>query len=233
MSSAKSASMRLSRFGSRVRDAVDNLVAVDEFAIRSLKSIQETQDAAPTGISGLMLSPFRGRHDVEAAQKAVLGTFLQAARVMDTSIQKLINDAEFTIRELNELEEKLNVVEDIVQREKTVLSAKETEVLARIWTSLGGNRGQLNSYANHKDLLSNISVYRKRALLLVGKSLIQLQTMQGDLEVLRERVAEPGVVASAGDSIQPIPLEVHIQTISMGVSRLSESMARAKDRENS
>lgn len=152
---------------------------------------------------------------------------------MDTAIQKLIRDAEFTLSELHGLEEKLNVVEDIVQREKGLLSAKETEVLARIWTSLGGNRGQLSNYANHKHLLSSVSIYRKRALILVGRSLLQLQEMQGDLEVLRERVAEPGIVSSAGDAIQQVPLEVHINTISKGVSRLSESMAKAKDRENS
>lgn len=221
---------------------VDNLLAMDEYAIRALEGVQAAQQAgvAPRGfLSAALLAPFRGAgvHGVAAAEREVLVTFVQASSVMDSSIQRLIGEAELALRELDELEAKLHVIDEIVQRESGDLNERTQEVLARIWTILGGNRAKLANFEGHKFLLSNISVYRKRALALVSRSLVQLQTMQSDLEELRDRVAEPGLMDSAGAGAEPdaaierIPLEVHIQSIRRGVDRLSEGMSRAKGRE--
>jgi hypothetical protein len=232
VTAAKSTSRQLSKFSSRVGGVVDNLLAMDEFAIRALENVQAAQVEAPTGLRNLILSPFLRGYDVAAAEKEVLVTFVQASTVMDTSIRRLIHEAEIALRELDALESKLNIIEDIVQRENGMLDERHQEVLAQIWTILGGNRGKLANFESHKYLLSNISVYRKRALALVSRSLIQLQTMQSNLEELRDRVAEPGLLEDVGEEAEKIPLEVHIQSIRKGVDRLSEGMSRAKGREN-
>lgn len=242
MAAAKSTSRQLSRFSSRVGGVVDNLLAMDEYAIRALENVQAAQlaGAAPSGFLSAVLAPFRaGGRGVAAAEREVLLTFVQASSVMDTSIQRLIGEAELALRELDDLEAKLHVISEIVQRESGELHERTQEVLARVWTILGGNRAKLANFEGHKFLLSNISVYRKRALALVSRSLVQLQTMQSDLEDLRDRVAEPGLLDSAGAgaeldadaAVERIPLEVHIQSIRRGVDRLNEGMLRAKGRE--
>lgn len=243
MAAAKSTSRQLSRFSSRVGGVVDNLLAMDEYAIRALENVQAAQlaGAAPGGFLSAALAPFRGAggRGVAAAEREVLVTFVQASSVMDTSIQRLIGEAELALRELDDLEAKLHVISEIVQRESGELHERTQEVLAQVWTILGGNRAKLANFEGHKFLLSNISVYRKRALALISRSLVQLQTMQSDLEDLRDRVAEPGLLDSAGAgaeldadaAVERIPLEVHIQSIRRGVDRLNEGMSRAKGRE--
>ncbi|KAI5813080.1 hypothetical protein BZA77DRAFT_252017 [Pyronema omphalodes] len=226
---SKSTSRQLSRFSSRAAGVVDNLLSLDEYAIKTLENAQE-RIAAPYSISDIVLYPFRS--DIATAEREVLATFIRATSVMDTSIRKLILEAEIALKELDDLEEKLNVIEDIAQRENVDLEEGKRDVLAQFWTKLGGNRDKLAHFDGHQLLLSDISEKRKNALKLVGGSLIHLQTMQSNLEVLRDRVAEPGLLEDAGDEVEKIPLEVHIRSIRKGVDRLNEGLQKAKGREN-
>lgn len=226
---SKSTSRQLSRFSSRAAGVVDNLLSLDEYAIKTLESAQE-RIAAPYSFSDIVLYPFRS--DIATAEREVLATFIRATSVMDTSIRKLILEAEIALKELDDLEEKLNVIEDIAQRENVDLEEGKRDVLAQFWTKLGGNRDKLAHFDGHQLLLSDISEKRKNALKLVGGSLIHLQTMQSNLEVLRDRVAEPGLLEEAGDEVERIPLEVHIRSIRKGVDRLNEGLQKAKGREN-
>lgn len=104
--------------------------------------------------------------------------------------------------------------------------------LAQLWTFLGGNRKKIANFASHHTLLRGITDYRSKALHHVASSLIRLQQMQTDLEDLRDRVAEPGVLASTGKECQDIPLEVHIESIRKGLERLNMGRNKAKDIEN-
>jgi len=94
-------------------------------------------------------------------------------------------------------------------------------------TYLGGNRKRLAQFDAHIRLLSNIAVYRTRAIAHVSATLIQLQQMSADLEELRERVAAPSLLSE----VQVIPLEQHIDSISRGIERLSTGRTLSKDRE--
>ena len=226
VTAAKSTSRQLSKFSSRVGGVVDHLLAMDEYAIKSLEAVAAAQKAEiPSSVTSLLLFPFRTPTDVAAEESAIRQTFIQTSSVMDTSIQRLIIEAKTTLRELDDLDAKLWIIADIVARENGLVTEREQQVLEQIWTTLGGNRGKLANFESHKYLLANIGKYRKTALMLVSRSLLQLQSMQEDLETLRDKVAE-------SELIEEVPLEVHIQSIRRGTERLSEGMGKAKQKED-
>ncbi|RPB04507.1 hypothetical protein L873DRAFT_1666644 [Choiromyces venosus 120613-1] len=240
---AKQTSRGLTRFGSRVNGVVDNLLAMDEFAIRSLENAQlssKTSDAPPSiasAISSIVLAPlhFIAPPNALKTESSILKTFLQASGTMDTSIQRLIMEAELVLRDLDDLENRLSTIQGMASREDSVLQEKHQEVLAELWSFLGGNRRKLANFASHRSLLANIATYRSRALAHVSASLIRLQQMQADLEDLRDRVAQPVMLRDAlgeGESIGEIPLEVHVESIRKGVERLNRGRERVKGKEN-
>lgn len=230
VATAKSTSRGLTRFGSRVNGVVDSLLAMDEYALRALEDAQTARIGASSSAGSVIVSvvllPFRGMSSSDP-EKDILSTFVQASSVMDSSIQRLIMEAESVLRDLDDLENRLAVIQDMVSREDSVIKERHEEVLAQLWSILGGNRQKLVNFASHRSLLANIAVYRSKALAHVGASLIQLQQMQADLEDLRDRVTQPALLGDAD-----IPLEVHIESIRKGVDRLNDGRNKAKSKEN-
>lgn len=113
------------------------------------------------------------------------------------------------------------VLHEITHRENKDLTAAQEDILAELWTLLGGNRGELRKMKLNLDLLKNVDRYRKKALAHVVTTLQTLHTLDADMEELRTRVAAPDIV---GDKI---PIEVHVKSIKAGVERLKEGQLRA------
>lgn len=128
--------------------------------------------------------------------------------------------------QLDRLEEQLGTIHGIVAREDGELSAAHDELLALLWTKLGFNRATLNRFRANLQLLGGLSEYRKQALAHVIGALNAMQTLQADMEELRERAAAPEL--SGGE----IPVEVHARAIRIGVQRLNEGRFRAKQLED-
>ena len=241
--SAKQASRGLTRFGSRVNGVVDNLLAMDEFAIRSLENVQLSSTMAEfpsiaSAVSRIVLAPLYIISPPKT-ESSILKTFLQASATMDTSIQRLILEAELVLRDLDDLENRLSTIQDMASREDSVIQEKHQEVLAELWSFLGGNKRKLANFASHRSLLANIANYRSRALAHVSASLIRLQQMQSDLEDLRDRVAQPVMLRDAqgeGEGAREIPLEipleVHVESIRKGIERLNRGRERIRGGEN-
>ncbi|KAG0640912.1 hypothetical protein HOY80DRAFT_883988 [Tuber brumale] len=240
---AKQTSRSLTRFGSRVNGVVDSLLAMDEFAIRSLENAQlssTTTDSPPSiasAVSRIVLAPLHVLvpRNQQKTESSILKAFLQASTTMDTSIQRLIIEAELVLRDLDDLENRLSTIQDMASREDSVIREKHQEVLAELWSFLGGNRRKLANFASHRSLLANVATYRSKALAHVSASLIRLQQMQSDLEDLRDRVAQPAMLRDAqgeGETIGEIPLEVHVESIRKGVERLNRGRERVKGKEN-
>ena len=141
-------------------------------------------------------------------------TFSQSLGVLSSSFQRLILEAEVSLHSLDKLELQLNNIHDILTREDVHLSSAQSEVLAELWTKLGGNREQLRSFRDNLRLLKELGSYRTRALAHVVGALQALQTLSADMEELRERVAAPELLG--GD----IPVEVHVRSIRSGIERL-------------
>ena len=154
---------------------------------------------------------------------AIVSLFSKGMAVMERELRDLILAAEASLHDLDELEETMKVVHAVASLEEGIISAEQDELLAQLWTMLGGNRRELRQYASRLKLLSQVAECRKHALAHVSGTLQTLQRMSADLEVLRARVKEPALV---GDDA--IPVEVHIRSIKQGVDRLSEDRTRAR-----
>ncbi|KAH7335154.1 hypothetical protein B0J17DRAFT_64834 [Rhizoctonia solani] len=231
---AKTAGRNLQRFGSRVGGAVDQIVTMNEYVLKLLENtVKDSQPQISNGaVQRVMnaVSPIKtaGPHIIAARRKEVETMWYQATGMLESTIRKLILEAEINIVALDKLEGDLDLINEMILREDEGIRAQAEEVLGELWTKLGGNKKKLGNFRSHRMLLNEIRIYRKRALAHVSSTLVQLQGLSADLDDLRQRVATP---ALAGEEAG-IPLEVHIGSMQKGTERLLEGRKRARERED-
>ncbi|KAH9998851.1 hypothetical protein BJV74DRAFT_767474 [Russula compacta] len=215
---ARKVSRGLTRFSSRVGGAVDSVIAVNDYALHRI-------EAANSQPSGLSLRRLWGSSSPATTKQVVTRTFIEAMNALSANMQRLVLEAEVSILDLNNLEEHLKTVHELVSREDSSIATARTELLAQLWTILGGNRGELRGMDEHLALLRGVSGYRDRALAHVVAALQALETMAEDMEELRERVAAPELVGDA------IPIDVHMKSLRSGLERLKGRRAGTKQLE--
>ena len=157
----------------------------------------------------------------DPTREAVLKTFFMSMDNIAGHMVRLREEAEISMGHLLRLEEHLVVLHEITHRDGMDLTAAREDVLAELWTWLGGNKRKLRRMDLNLDLLKNIDKDRRKALAHVVTTLQTIHTLDVDMEELRARVAAPDIV---GDRI---PIEVHIKSIKAGVERLREGQRRA------
>ncbi|KAJ2921936.1 hypothetical protein H1R20_g15149, partial [Candolleomyces eurysporus] len=205
----------LHRLDSKVNGAIDSIMAMNDFAMQSIDSARANE---PGPFEALMI----WRPSKKPIDEVVKETFSDAMHVMSGQLERLIVEHQANHANLDRLEEKLSTLRDIVAREnKTVGEAKE-ELLANLWTMLGGNKKDLRNFETNLKLLHDLTLYRKHASAHVVAALHTLQSVNQDMEDMRERVAAPNL---AGSRIAP---EVHMNTIKHGLERLKEGRTRAR-----
>ncbi|KIY51618.1 hypothetical protein FISHEDRAFT_36691 [Fistulina hepatica ATCC 64428] len=209
---ARGVGAQLSLFGSRIGGAVDQLINLIEHARDSIQATRGSQS---------LWVPWSSQPNGEV----VVTRFRETMEFVSECLQQLIRQAEEDIVSIDALDLQLRDIYDIVRREDGALAEEKEAVLADLWTFLGGNRDRLRGFDRRASLLKEFGMYRKAALVQITSALYTLRTLSSDMEVIRERAA-----TQLADS--PIPIEVHIKSIQMGLNRLTDSRARARDREN-
>ncbi|KDQ53183.1 hypothetical protein JAAARDRAFT_183506 [Jaapia argillacea MUCL 33604] len=207
----------LQRLSAKIGGAVDSVLAVNDYA---LHQIEATAYKSSSSLSLSSLWPFG-----PSKNEIVVKTFTDAMDVLSTQMSRIILEAEASVQDLNSLEISLNTLYEILAREDSALSKAHEQLLAHLWTKLGGNKRMLKSYKNHLKLLKGLGEYRRRALAHVVAALQTLEGMSADMEELRERVAAPALI---GDKV---PVEVHMRSIRTGLERLRDMRTKAKERE--
>lgn len=193
-----------------------SIIAVNDYALNAIEATDSKYSAFSLG----RLLPF-GQSE-SAAKQVVKRTFTEAMDTLSANMQRLVLEAEVSISDLNKLEEHLTSIHEIVAREDTSISVARGELLAQLWTILGGNREELSKMEEHRALLTGVGGYRDRALAHVVAALHMLETMAEDMEELRERVAAPRLVG------ETIPIDVHMKSLRSGLERLKGRRAGAK-----
>jgi len=216
---AKKTAKSLTKLSSKIGGAVDNVMAVNGYAMRT---IQEAEKNAPPPYSLTALIPF---HFGPTTQEVIVDAFTSAMDTFSIAIQRLILEAEISLHNLDVLEEDLSVVREVVMREDIDVTTEQSELLGALWTKLGGNRRALRDNDRRLGLLKDLGDYRRQAQAHVVAALQTLNSMSEDMEDLRERVATPELVGGR------IPLHVHIESIQNGLERLQEGRVRARERE--
>jgi len=225
---ARIASYDLQKFNSHVGRAVDSVIATTRWTTRVLDGIQE-RDGSRSSINAFindkLLAPFQ---PVKFTESVLLDQYIQHTRIVEEEINNLITEAQAILMVLTNLEDRLDVIHGIATRDDMHTKALKEEVLAELWTMVGGNRGKINKMDKKLNLLQQVSIYRKTAYAHVSGTIIRLQAMGAGLEDLRERVGSPELLRDRID----IPLSVHIENINKGVERLEESRLNARKLED-
>ncbi|KUJ24178.1 uncharacterized protein LY89DRAFT_634105 [Mollisia scopiformis] len=225
---ARIASYDLQKFNSHVGRAVDSVISTTRWTTRVLDGIQErdaTRGTINAFINDKVLAPFQ---PVKFTESILLDQYIQHTRIVEEEINKLITEAQALLMVLTNLEDRLDIIHGIATRDDMHTKAIKEEILAELWTMVGGNRGKLNKMDKQLNLLHQVGVYRKTAYAHVSGTIIRLQAMGAGLEDLRERVGSPELLRDRLD----IPLSVHIENIQKGVERLEESRQNARKLED-
>jgi hypothetical protein len=192
-------------------------MGMNDYALQSIESARANEPSPWSPYALAIWKPAR-----PSTKEVIRNTFEQTMSVLSTNMEKLIVEAEHSHHNLDALEEKLATLHEVVSREDFSISSDKADLLAELWTSLGGNRKELRNFEHNLDLLKGLSSYRRQALIHVVAALETLRAMKGDMEDMRERVAAPDLVGSK------VPVEVHMKSIRMGLERLRERRIGAK-----
>ncbi|EDU47710.1 hypothetical protein PtrSN002B_004833 [Pyrenophora tritici-repentis] len=216
---ANTASRELSRFNTQIGGASDRLVAANQWTMNVLSGIRD-QDAS-TGIASRVIDQVVGTFVAgpPTLQERIYDQYIVHLGRNKEEITKLISKAQALLIILNSLDDRLEAILEIATRDDQTVTRNQEELLASLWTKLGGNRTNVAANAKALNLLSNISAYRKKAVMHVTQTLLKLQEIQDELENLREGVAAPEILGFRGD----LPLEYHINAIGKGIERLQIS----------
>lgn len=183
-------------------------MAVNDHALHTIEYIQSQSNSILH-----IIWPFRTRRNPD---DDILQAFQSSLEVHSYEIQRLILELEVSIGNLNRLDEHLAVIHELCVRENLSVSIARDALLSDLWTILGGNRAQMHAFNANLELLRDLGQYRMRAVAHIIAAMETLRGMGEELEDLRESVATPDLVGAA------IPLEVHIQSIRLGIGRLNE-----------
>lgn len=216
---ANEASVDLSRFNSRIGAAMDRVIATNTWTMNVLTGISQRE--ASTGAVSRVISQLTGAFIAPppTLQQRIFDQYVLHVSKNKDEITRLIETAQALLLVLNNLDERLTTIFEIATNDDQSITRTQEELLSSLWTKLGGNRGDVKANTKSLNLLSNISAYRKKAVVHVSETLLKLQEIQADLENLREGVAAPEILGYRGE----LPLEYHIETIGKGVERLQVS----------
>ncbi len=163
-------------------------MAANDYALKTIETARATE---PSSWSLSAIVPWARK----STSLIVTETFEEAMNTLSRHLQRLIVEAEINDRNLNDLEEHLNSLHELVAREDSSISSAKSDLLADLWTQLGGNRKKLRNFDSHLGLLKDLSTYRKQAAVHVAAALQTLRGMAEDMEDMRERVAAPDISA--------------------------------------
>ena len=212
------ASNDLQRFNSHVGRAVDNILATARWTKRVLDGValdHESRGSLLGFFNDRLLAPFQ---PIRFTEETVLQQYTEHTRIVESEINRLIDEAQAVLSVLRNLDDRLDVIHGIAVRDDLHAQGSKEETMSQLWTMLGGNRKALGKFESQLKLLRQVNVYRQTAIAHVAGTMLKLQAMGAELAELRERV---GTVELVGQSAG-VPLSVHIESIELGVERLEQ-----------
>lgn len=193
-------------------------MALNDYAMTTIEGAREkTPSWLLQAISPVKLRP--------TAEEIIAEAFTLAMDESEQAMEKLILEAEVSWQNLEQLDADIGTLHDMITREDKHTTTEKDQLLGELWTKMGGNKKTVQEYRDRLGLLNGLGEYRQQAAAHVKAALRALYTMSDDLEVLRERVAAPGLLESK------LPLHVHMESIQKGLERLQEGRMAWRGRE--
>lgn len=226
---ARLASRSLSRYNTRIGKTVDSILTTSRWTRQVIEGIADDEahiGAIPRIIKSVnIFAPFFPAQKM--TQELLLERYLLHTASIQDALSILISEAVALLSVLDNLDERLDVIHSIAVRDNTKIQGDKDELLASLWTSLGGNQNSVARTNDKLRLLKDVYMYRKAAAAHVTGTFVKLEAIQSNLEDLRDRVAQPEVLGK-----DVLPLEMHIQHIQLGVERLEKIREEGRQVEN-
>lgn len=221
ISSTKDCVERLGKLDAKIGGAVDSILAIDDYAIKTLEHLDD-RDKSKNSLSSSWGD--------DSATEILSSTFERTFSTLEHNLKRLVMESQGTLGKLNDLEVQLEAIDNIVSHEEWAHKKAEKKVLEELWSKLGFNKAKLANFSSHAELLSKVSTDRDLAARKVSATLLQLQQLQYDLENVRHHFSDS--VGNEEDTSGVVPLQVHIQVLRGARDRLTEGRAEARKRRN-
>ncbi|KAM4058598.1 hypothetical protein HRG_006446 [Hirsutella rhossiliensis] len=225
----------LQKFSTHVGSAVDSVISINRWTSRYIDSLAPSAvDGGPSALaewSSWLFAPFQPAVPEPFSERAILDKYIEHTALVSDRIATLILEAQAILRLLTKAEAHLALIYDISSRSEASVASRRDEILWTIWTLVGANSARLHGLARQLALLRQVDAQRSSAVAQVSALVLELEAIQAGLGDLRDRVAEPQLVAASPRAAH-IPLAVHIETIDRGVERLQAARARIRAAED-
>ena len=214
---ARQASDDLSKFNTHIGGAVDRILSINRWTLATIDGVKARNEGKGTLAHFLAdhLNIFAPFQPVPLTRDVLLDQYLRHTEAVEDKILALIDEAWALLSILENLDARLDVIASIATRDGVKAEGAKDELLASLWTYLGGNRSSWGKVQRQIKLLNDVGQYRRVAWAHVNTTILKLQAIRDQLEELRERVAGPEVLGA-----REVPLEVHIDSINLGIERL-------------
>ena len=216
VATAQQASRDLTTFNSRVGRAVDTVISTNRWTMHVLNDLVDKE--ANTGHVARFVSsvnPF-STASPRSVEEIVYDQYVRHTSSVEERLRSLINEAQFLSRLLLSLDEQLDNVANIAAHDGLRIEGNKDELLAFLWTKLGGNRSTRKKYEDQLGILREVMMYRNDAWTHVTATLLKLQAISAGLEDLRERVVAPAFGGFQAD----VPLLYYLDVVGQGIDRL-------------
>ncbi|KAF3002610.1 hypothetical protein E8E13_008724 [Curvularia kusanoi] len=221
---AGEASADLSKFNSKIGAMVDRIIISNTWTRNVLDGLaaKEASRGAIDHVYNAFASPFVA--PPKTLQELIHDQYVAHIGSNTKEISTLIEHAVALLSILQNLDARLDTIWYIAVSDDATITKDQEELLAQLWTKLGGNNSKVKKYNRHLRLLRDISSYRKQALKHVTETLLKLSEIQNELENLAEGVAAPEVLGYR----EGLPITYHLDLIDKGVERLSDARGESK-----
>nr|CAG8432989.1 7439_t:CDS:2 [Entrophospora candida]CAG8437297.1 12117_t:CDS:2 [Entrophospora candida] len=177
----------------RTRSSLDNLITYNLFALKALENVRDKK------VSG----------------KDLAEAYNQMMTLIENDLKRMIFVGQDSLGSLAELDEILLSIHDLTAHEESLQKLGNSQLLAEIWSFLGGNRVKRQKFEDNLSLLNDLDRQRRVAISQIQTTLYSLTSFQLDMEELREQVSRPSLIE--------MPIQVHIESVHRGIERLRNS----------
>ncbi|EAT78443.2 hypothetical protein SNOG_14206 [Parastagonospora nodorum SN15] len=193
---AKEASSDLARYNTRIGAVLDRVIGTNIWTYAVLDGLQK--DAASTGLLGRVVGSLTASPKRSLEQR-IYDQYIAHVTKNREEIASLISAAQALLMVLTNMDARLDTIFSLAVNDDATISRNHDELLSHLWTKLGGNKASVKSNVKSLTLLRDVSSYRKRALTHVSQTLVKLQEIQSELEVLHDDVGRPELLGWEGE----------------------------------
>ncbi|CAG8672890.1 3028_t:CDS:2 [Acaulospora colombiana] len=215
----------LSKMVAAIEGTVDHTIIMDELAAEVLQAAKGENE-----LGSLTFNVFLPSYTPSSTETRVLETFVYVA----TTLERDIELSRLVSKRLGSISTQLQMVNRVVYQEERYKNVGKADLLAELWSVLGGNRTKLAIFESNFALLASLPRVHKAAVDQVDHICVHLEALSNRMEILQSGVGKAIGSTASDDKSQKkaASLEANIQSLHRGITRLTDSRLKAKEKKN-